>query len=122
MNKNQSGGAAKVVLGKVEAAAGEELGDPLIRARGAALQVEGRVQEAAGSVQEALGQAADRARAVVSKGSDAYGSVSSSARGLMRTIEGEPFMTMAVGVAVGLLAGLFIAAKRTKVIYVKPRA
>ena len=90
MNENQSEGAAKVVLGKVESAAGEELGDPLIRARGAVLQVEGRVQEAAG--------------------------------GIMRTIEGEPFMTMAVGVAVGLLAGLFIAAKRTKVIYVKPRA
>ncbi len=121
MNENKTEGAAKVVLGKFESAAGQAVGDASLRARGGARQVEGRVQETAGSVQETLEQVAGQAKAALSTASDAYAAVSGATRGIARTIEDEPYMAVGVATAVGLLIGLLIAGRGPKIIYVKPR-
>jgi uncharacterized protein YjbJ (UPF0337 family) len=121
MNDNKTEGAAKVALGRFESAVGEALGDEALQTRGGARQVGGRVQEAVGSVQDALGQAAETTRAAVTRASDAYGRVSHTARGLARRVEDQPFAAVAVATAIGLLAGLLIAERRPRIIYVKPR-
>jgi|GEM_PF-6652138 len=121
MNENQAEGAVNVITGKLESAVGEALGDGAMRARGGVRQVGGHVQEAAGSVQETLEQAAAQAKAAASMAGDAYARASRGARAVARTVEDEPYLAVAVGVAIGLLAGLLIAERRPKVIYVKPR-
>ncbi|MDQ2860544.1 MAG: hypothetical protein M3T55_07445 [Pseudomonadota bacterium] len=121
MNENKATGAAKVVLGKFESAAGEALGDPEMEARGGLRQAGGYAQEAAGTVEDVLEGVADRAKAAAATLSDAYDRVSDTARGIGRRVEDRPYMSVGVGVAVGLLVGLIMASRGPKVIYVKPR-
>lgn len=121
MTDNKTEGAAKVALGKFESAAGEVLGDAELQVRGGVRQAGGHVQEAAGSVQETLGQVADQARAAVSKASDVYGRASEGAHDAAQWVEEQPFVAMGLAAAVGLLAGLLIAERRPRIIYVKPR-
>jgi ElaB/YqjD/DUF883 family membrane-anchored ribosome-binding protein len=122
MADNKSEGAAKVALGKFESAAGEVFGDAELQVRGGVRQASGRVQEAAGSVQDALGQVADQARAAVSKAGDAYGRASDGAHDIAQWVEEQPFVAVGLAAAIGLLAGLLIAERRPRIIYVKPRA
>jgi ElaB/YqjD/DUF883 family membrane-anchored ribosome-binding protein len=126
MNENKTEGAAKVVVGKLESAAGEVLGDGELQARGNLRQVGGHVQEVAGSVQEALGQAAGQARAAVSKATDAYGRASDTAHDIARRVEPfvdeQPYVALGLAAAVGLLVGLLIAGRGPKIVYVRPRA
>lgn len=121
MNENKATGAAKVVLGKFESAAGEALGDPEMEARGGLRQAGGYAQEAAGTVEDVLEGVADRAKAAAATLSDAYDRVSDTARGIGRRVEDRPYMAVGVGVALGLLVGLIMASRGPKVIYVKPR-
>lgn len=121
MNENKATGAAKVVLGKFESAAGEVLDDPALEMRGGLRQAGGYAQEAAGTVEDVLAGVADRAKAAASGLSDAYDRVSYTARGVARRVEEQPYLAVAVGMAVGLLAGLLMASRGPKVIYVKPR-
>ena len=126
MNENKTEGAAKVVVGKLESAAGEVLGDGELQARGNLRQVGGHVQEVAGSVQEALGQAADQAKAAVAKATDAYGRASDTAHDIARRVEPfveeQPYVALGLAAAVGLLVGLLIAGRGPKIVYVRPRA
>jgi len=122
MNENQSEGAAKVVLGEFETAAGEAFGDDRLQASGIVRQVSGHAQEAVGSVQEVLGKVADQARAAASTASEAYGRASDAARDLSQRVEEQPFVSLALAAAVGLLVGLLIAGRGPKIVYVRPRA
>jgi len=122
MNENRSAGAAKVALGKVESAVGEALSDSLMQAEGARLQVGGRLQEAAGTVQETLGQAAHKAKAAASKAGQAYGRVADVVAEVDPFVRDRPYLTMALTVAAGLLIGLLIAGRGSKVVYLKPAA
>lgn len=121
MNENRSEGAAKVVLGKFESAVGEAVDDPKLRLKGAGRQAGGRVQEAAGAAQETFGLLGDHARDVAATVSDAYGRVSDVAAEIDPFIREKPYLAVAFGIAAGLLAGLLIAGRRPKVVYVKPR-
>jgi ElaB/YqjD/DUF883 family membrane-anchored ribosome-binding protein len=121
MNENKIEGAAKVGLGKFESAIGNALGDGELQVRGGARQIDGRVQQAAGSVEEVLGQAAGRAKEAVSKATDTFARATDAAHVTARRIEDHPFSAMAIATFVGLLAGLLIAERRPRIIYVKPR-
>ena len=61
MNKDQVEGKIKDVAGRVERQAGEWTGSKEAEARGAAKQVEGKVQNAWGDVKDAGQKAADEA-------------------------------------------------------------
>ena len=50
-----------------------------------------------------------------------YGGVSGFAREVTQTIEERSYLAVAVAAAIGLLAGLLIAGRGPRVIYVKPR-
>jgi uncharacterized protein YjbJ (UPF0337 family) len=62
MNKDQVEGKLKDVAGRVERQAGEWTGSKEAEARGAAKQVEGKVQGAWGDVKDAGQKAADKAK------------------------------------------------------------
>ena len=62
MNKDQVEGRLKDVAGRVERQAGEWTGSKEAEARGAAKQVEGKVQGAWGDVKDAGQKAADKAK------------------------------------------------------------
>lgn len=59
MNKDQVEGKVKDVAGRVERQAGEWTGSKETEAKGAAKQVEGKVQGAYGDAKDALNKAAD---------------------------------------------------------------
>lgn len=92
MNENRAEGAAKVVTGKFERVVGGVFGDEKMQVRGGFREGAGHVQEAAGS------------------------------HDIARTIENRPFVAVTVAAAMGLLAGLLIAGRGPKIVYVKPRA
>ncbi|HZL01005.1 MAG TPA: CsbD family protein [Caulobacteraceae bacterium] len=121
MNENRAEGAAKVVLGKFESAVGEAVDDPKLRLKGAGRQAGGRVQEAAGAAQETLGVLTDSARLAASTVGDAYGKVSDIAAEIDPFVRDKPYLAVAIAAAAGLLAGLLIAGRGPRVIYVKPR-
>ena len=62
MNKDQVEGKVKDVAGRVERQAGEWTGNKEAETRGAAKQVEGKVQGAWGDVKDAGQKAADKAK------------------------------------------------------------
>ena len=62
MNKDQVEGKVKDVAGRVERQAGEWTGSKEAEARGAAKQVEGKVQGAWGDVKDAGQKAAEKAK------------------------------------------------------------
>ena len=54
MDKDRIAGSAKVVKGRVKAAAGKALGDSKLEAEGRADKAEGKVQNAVGGLKDAL--------------------------------------------------------------------
>ena len=52
MNKDQVKGTVKEAAGKVQAKAGEIVGNPVQQAKGMAKQVEGKAQKSVGDVKE----------------------------------------------------------------------
>ena len=54
MDKDRIAGSAKVVKGRVKAAAGKALGDSKLEAEGRADKAEGKVQNAVGGLRDAL--------------------------------------------------------------------
>ena len=126
MNENRIEGAAKIVVGEVESAAGATYDDVEMRVRGAARQVDGHVQEVLGSIQETLEDVADHAKSVVSTAGDAYGRISDAANDVAWKVDPfvheRPYIALALCTAVGLLAGLLFAGRGPKIVYVRPRA
>ena len=121
MNENRVEGAAKVFGGKFQRAAGELLDDRETQMRGGVREGVGHVQEAAGTAQEILEEAVSHVKSAASTAGNVYGGVSGIAREVARTIEERSYLSVALAAALGLLAGLLIAGRGPKIIYVKPR-
>jgi uncharacterized protein YjbJ (UPF0337 family) len=122
MNENRVEGAAKVIGGRFQRAAGELFEDREMRIRGGVREGVGHIQETAGAVQEIFDGAVGYAKTAGGAAGKAYGGVTGFARTLTQTIEERSYLSVAAAAALGLLAGLLIASRRPSIIYVKPRA
>jgi uncharacterized protein YjbJ (UPF0337 family) len=121
MNENRIEGAAKVIGGRFQRTAGELLEDSEMQVRGSVREGVGHVQEAAGTAQEILEEAVGHVKSAASTAGKVYGGVTGFVRDLTQTIEQRSFLSVGVAAALGLLAGLLIASRGPKIIYVKPR-
>jgi uncharacterized protein YjbJ (UPF0337 family) len=88
MDENEVGGAARQMVGKIQGAAGDLVGD-------AKTQVEGAAREIGGKAQEAYGEAKDMAR--------------SAATQVGRGVEQQPVVALLIAAAVGYALGLLTA-------------
>jgi ElaB/YqjD/DUF883 family membrane-anchored ribosome-binding protein len=130
MNEDNIEGAVKNGAGKVESFAGDALGDPELKLKGETLKAEGRLQDAVGTVHEAIDKVAGRAKAaaetVNTRATDVYDKVSRKAQDVAARVdpfvEQQPYAALGVAAAAGLLAGLLLASRGPKVIYVKSRS
>ena len=124
MNENEFEGGAKTEAGKLESLAGEALGDRRLEAEGDRLRFEGGLQEAVGSVQQGIGQVADQAKEALAKTRDAYRRVSEAARDAADKVDPfvreQPFTALCLAAAAGLLVGLLMAGRGSKIVYLKP--
>ncbi|HZZ88019.1 MAG TPA: hypothetical protein VFE13_06755 [Caulobacteraceae bacterium] len=114
-------------IGKVEAEAGEVMGDPGLKLQGEARQFEGSAQETLGEVKDKLGKTARKARTVVTdaagQASEAYETLRKQALEIHDTVDPfvreRPYAAVLAASLVGFVLGaLFFASP--KVIYVKP--
>jgi uncharacterized protein YjbJ (UPF0337 family) len=121
MNENRVEGAAKVVGGRFQRAAGEVLEDRDMQVRGGVREGIGHVQETAGAAQDILEEAAGHVKAAASTASKLYDGASGFAREVANTIEERSYLSVAAAAALGLLVGLLIAGRGPKIIYVKPK-
>jgi ElaB/YqjD/DUF883 family membrane-anchored ribosome-binding protein len=130
MNQDTFEGQVKNGVGKAESLAGGVLGDPGLEGRGEALKAEGRLQDAVGTVHETIDKFAGRAKAaasnVNSQASEVYEKVTKTAKDVAARVdpfvEQQPYAALGLAVATGLLAGLLLASRGPRVIYVKSRA
>jgi ElaB/YqjD/DUF883 family membrane-anchored ribosome-binding protein len=103
MPEQQFEGLARQGLGRIEDGAGGLAGD-------ASLQAKGKLNEAAGAVQRTLGDVQDRAGRLLgdaqAMSQDAYDEVDAFVRR-------SPWVSVAIAVGVGLLAGLALRPRRT---------
>ena len=133
MNETKTRGAIKTAAGKIESYSGEALDDREVRSRGETMQVEGKAMSAAGSAQQALGQAAKRAKATAAKVSgrakvaaakvrgqakDAYGRASDQAQRVADKVDPfvreKPYAAVGVAAVAGLVGGLLVAGASVK--------
>ena len=121
MNDTRVKGAAKVVAGRFESAAGDVLDNTEMRVGGRVREAAGHVQEVAGSARDLLEQTVEQAVSAASTAGKAYGGVVDSAHGIARTIEQRPRLSVGLAGAVGLLVGMLIAGRGPKIVYVKPK-
>jgi ElaB/YqjD/DUF883 family membrane-anchored ribosome-binding protein len=129
MNADGIEGAVKNGVGKAERVAGDALDNPGLAAKGAAKQVEGEAQAAAGRVQEALTDATLRISALVAKlkdqATELYGQAQDRAHKAAERIDPvvreKPYQAVGVALTVGLLTGLLIAGRGSRVIVVRAR-
>lgn len=125
MNENTVEGTAKVGFGKLEAVAGDAIGDHHLQAHGFTTQA----QDAAGSVQQAVGQVAGQAKDVLSKvtsqAKDVYGKADDQAKAVGDRVEPyvkeRPYAALAIAGAAGFVLARVFFSGGPKVIYVKPR-
>ncbi len=129
MNDDRFEGAVKSGAGKFESKAGEIFGAPETQAKGEALHLEGKIQEAIGGAEESLARLADQAIAAMNRiadqARDAYEGMTQRARRVNDTVEpfvGEkPYTALAIAAAAGVVIGMLVAGGRPRTIYVKPR-
>ncbi|MBA3812251.1 MAG: CsbD family protein [Caulobacteraceae bacterium] len=124
MNENKFEGGAKKEAGKLESLAGEALGDPGLEAEGDGLRFEGELQDAAGSIQQSVGEMADRVKEALAKTRDAYRRMSQAAQDAADKVDPfvreQPFTALCLAAAAGLLVGLLMAGRGSKIVYLKP--
>jgi len=85
------------------------------------------IDQATAKVRDAIGQAADQAAAAVSKlgvqAKDAYGRAADGAQTVAKTVDPfvheRPYASAGVALGVGVILGLLLAGRGTKVIFVK---
>lgn len=129
MNENNIEGSAKTGFGKLEAVAGDAVGDSRMQAKGSARQAEGKTLDAVGSIQETVGQVAGQAKDAVSKitgqAKDAYGKAGQQAKAVGDKVEPyvkeRPYAALAIAGAAGFIFARVFSRGGPKVIYVKPR-
>lgn len=129
MNENTAEGSAKAGFGKLEAVAGDAIGDHAMQAKGSSTQAEGKVQDAAGSVQQTAGQLAGQAKDALAKvtgqAKDAYGKAGEQAKAVGDKVEPyvkeRPYAALAIAGAAGFIFARVFFSGGPKIIYVKPR-
>jgi ElaB/YqjD/DUF883 family membrane-anchored ribosome-binding protein len=130
MNEDIVTGRVAAGVGALEQAAGEAVDSGKLRRKGAVRAAGGHAQAALGSAEDILGDAADRITASFAQLRDqsraAMDRASAAARAVNATVDPfvreRPYAAVGLGLAVGLLAGLLIAGRGPKIIYVKPPA
>ena len=129
MNENSIDGSAKSGIGKVEATVGQAVGSDDLQVKGASTRLEGQAQKVIGGVQDGVNQAAEGAKAAISKAGeqarDLYGQAQQRVQGVTETIDPfvkeQPYAALGIAVAAGLVLGLLLAGRGPRVVYVKPR-
>ena len=130
MNENTTEGAIKSGAGKIEDKVGKAVGSDDLQAKGASAQIEGHAQKVIGTAQDVVNQAAEGAKAAVSKAGeqarDIYGQAQERVQGVTDTVEPfvreKPYATLGIAAAAGLVLGLLLAGRGPRVVYVKPRS
>lgn len=130
MNENTVEGALQNGAGKVESAAGEALDNPGLTAKGEVRQFAGKAQSAAGEAEETLRDTVDYVNGVLNRlktqADELYGQAAERVRKVAGQVEPmvkeRPYVALGAVAAAGLLAGLLLAGRGPRVIYVKPRA
>ena len=130
MNENTLDGSVKSGVGKVEDKVGQAVGSDDLKAKGATTHLEGQAQKVIGGVQDGVNQAAEGAKAAVSKASeqarDIYGQAQQRVQSLTETInpfvKEQPYAALGIAAATGLVLGLLLAGRGPRVVYVKPRS
>lgn len=115
-------------IDQLESAATSGLDDASAQAKSKARQFSGQVDRAVGKAKETVRATATRARATAStaadRASDTYQVLRGDAQRLAATVDPmvreQPYMAMAAGVVIGLLAGALLFSGGAKVIYIKP--
>ena len=85
--------------------------------------------EASATARNAMGQGIDAAKSalgsVADRAKDAYGQATDMAQTARETVEPfvqeKPYVSLTIAAAVGLLAGLLVAGRGPKVVYLRPR-
>ncbi len=129
MSENTIEGAAKTGVGGIENELGKAVGSDDLQAKGAATQLEGRAQKVIGTAQDAINQAAEGAKAAVSKAGEQarglYGQAQQRVHDASETIDPfvreKPYAALAAAAGAGFVLGLLLAGRGPRVVYVKPR-
>lgn len=120
-------GAAEAATGSMEAAAGDILGRSDLQTSGSAKQTLGRARLAIGEAEQKATDAAVRLSDAVVDVQDrvrgAYGHAADrleviNAR-IVPLVREQPYVALGAAAAVGLLAGLLLAGRGSKVVYLK---
>jgi len=128
MSSDEFEGKVNNGLGKLEAATGEILDDPLMQAEGEVRQFAGSVQEAVGVAAETVKRTAARAKTVVADATDqvtdTYQDIRDKAQSVADTVDpfvkGQPYLTAALAALGGLILGALLFGGGAKVIYIRP--
>ena len=129
MNENTVEGALQNGVGKVESATGEALDNPGLKAKGEVRQFAGKAQAVAGDAEDTLRDTVDYVNGVLNRlkaqADELYGQAADRVRKVADQVEPmvkeRPYVALGAVAAVGLLAGLLLAGRGPKVIYLKPR-
>ena len=130
MNENTVEGALQNGVGKVESATGEALDNPGLQAKGEVRQFAGKAQAAAGDAEDTLRDTVDYVNGVLNRLKAQADELYGHAAGKVREVAGQvepmvkerPYVALGAVAAAGLLAGLLLAGRGPKVIYLKPRS
>ena len=129
MNENTTEGAVKAGAGKIKDKLGQAVGSDDLQAKGASAHIEGQAQKVIGTAQETANQAAEGAKAAVSKVAEQargiYGQAQERVQGMTDTVDPfvreKPYAALGIAAAAGLVVGLLLAGRGPRVLYVKPR-
>lgn len=121
-------GAAEAATGSIESAAGDILGRSDLQARGSVKQALGRARRAIGESEHKAADAADRLSDAVTDVQDrvrgAYGHAADRLEAINARIvpfaREQSYAALGAAAAVGLLVGLLLAGRGSKVVYLRP--
>ena len=121
-------GGALAAAGSIEAAAGDALDRPDLQIDGAAKQLKGRAERTIGKLKDSASDAGQQVSAAAARlkvqAKDTYSRAADRAGRVKAQVDPfvheRPYAAIGFGMAVGLLAGLLLAGRGPKIIYVKP--
>ena len=123
-------GKASEGVSRLEKAAGDAIDDGAARAKGEVRHFAGKAQDAVGVAGDAASRVAGVVREKVAKAgdhaadaySDLVGRAQAAAERVEPFVKEKPYLAVGIAGLLGLVAGLVVAGRGPRVIYVKPRA
>ena len=114
---------------QLTATTNDKLDEAAAKAKGASSQFSGTVDKVVGRAKETARSTAQQAKATASRAadqaSDTYEMLRGNAQRLAATVDPmvkeQPYLALAAGVVIGLLAGALMFGGGAKVIYIKPK-